>query len=88
MKTALVTDMMQDRYRDRAAAMSPFNRNGDPREVADIAVFLASDAARWMTGQNPGAGGSLLSRASHATIAPRQQPRPRTRSTTKQPNQP
>jgi NAD(P)-dependent dehydrogenase (short-subunit alcohol dehydrogenase family) len=26
------TDMMQDRYRDRAAAMSPFNRIGDPKE--------------------------------------------------------
>jgi 3-oxoacyl-[acyl-carrier protein] reductase len=54
------TDMMQDRYRDRAAAMSPFNRIGDPREVADIAAFLASDAARWVTGQNIGAGGGAF----------------------------
>jgi 3-oxoacyl-[acyl-carrier protein] reductase len=54
------TDMMQDRYRDRAAKMSPFNRIGDPRDVADVAVFLASDAARWVTGQNIGAGGGAF----------------------------
>src|SRR6266540_3847905 len=51
------TDMMQDRYRDTAAQTSPFNRIGDPREVADVAVFLATDAERWVTGQNIGAGG-------------------------------
>jgi 3-oxoacyl-[acyl-carrier protein] reductase len=51
------TSMMQDRYRDRAAAMSPFNRIGDPSDVADVAVFLATDAARWVTAQNIGAGG-------------------------------
>ena len=54
------TDMMQYRYRDRAAAMSPFNRIGDPKEIADIAVFLATDAARWITGQNIGAGGGAF----------------------------
>ena len=54
------TDMMQDRYRDKAAAMSPFNRIADPKDVADIAVFLASDAARWVTGQNIGAGGGAF----------------------------
>jgi 3-oxoacyl-[acyl-carrier protein] reductase len=54
------TDMMQERYRDKAAAMSPFNRIGDPQDVADVAVFLASDAARWVTGQNIGAGGGAF----------------------------
>jgi 3-oxoacyl-[acyl-carrier protein] reductase len=54
------TDMMQERYRDKAAAMSPFNRIGDPKEVAEIAVFLATDAARWVTGQNIGAGGGAF----------------------------
>jgi 3-oxoacyl-[acyl-carrier protein] reductase len=29
----------------------PFGRLGEPEEIADVAVFLASDAARWMTGQ-------------------------------------
>jgi 3-oxoacyl-[acyl-carrier protein] reductase len=54
------TDMMQDRYRDRAAAMSPFNRVGDPKDIAGIAVFLASDAGRWVTGQNIAAGGGAF----------------------------
>jgi 3-oxoacyl-[acyl-carrier protein] reductase len=54
------TDMMQERYRDKAAALSPFNRIGDPRDVAAIAVFLASDGARWVTGQNIGAGGGAF----------------------------
>ena len=54
------TDMMQDQYRERIAAMSPFNRIGTPAEVADVAVFLASDAARWVTGQNIGAGGGVF----------------------------
>lgn len=54
------TDMMQDRYRDQAAGMSPFNRIGDPKDVAEVAVFLASEAARWVTGQNIGAGGGAF----------------------------
>lgn len=54
------TDMMQDRYRHRAAAMSPFQRIGAPEEVAEVAVFLASDAARWVTGQNIAAGGGAF----------------------------
>ena len=52
--------MMQERYRDKAAAMSPFNRIADPKDIADVAVFLASDAARWVTGQNIGAGGGAF----------------------------
>lgn len=54
------TDMMQDRYRDEAAGKSPFNRIGDPTDIADIAVFLATDAARWVTGQNIAAGGGAF----------------------------
>ena len=54
------TDMMQERYREQIAAMSPFNRLGQPADVADVAVFLATDAARWVTGQNLGAGGGVF----------------------------
>jgi len=54
------TDMMQDRYRYKAAGMSPFNRIGDSKDIADVAVFLATDAARWVTGQNIGAGGGAF----------------------------
>ena len=54
------TDMMQDRYRDKAAGMSAFNRLGAPKDIADVAVFLATDDARWVTGQNIGAGGGAF----------------------------
>jgi 3-oxoacyl-[acyl-carrier protein] reductase len=54
------TDMMQDRYRDVAAAMSPFKRIGHPKDVADVAVFLASEAGRWVTAQNIAAGGGAF----------------------------
>jgi 3-oxoacyl-[acyl-carrier protein] reductase len=54
------TDMMQDRYRARAAAMSAFNRTGEAADVAAVAIFLATDAARWVTAQNIGAGGGAF----------------------------
>ncbi|MGB2756950.1 MAG: SDR family oxidoreductase [Acidimicrobiia bacterium] len=36
---------------DAANALHPLGRYGTPEEVAKIAVFLASDAANWVTGQ-------------------------------------
>jgi 3-oxoacyl-[acyl-carrier protein] reductase len=54
------TDLLPDRDRAVAAGMSPFKRVGEPYDVADVAVFLASDAARWITGQNIGAGGGVF----------------------------
>jgi 3-oxoacyl-[acyl-carrier protein] reductase len=54
------TDMMPEKYREYAASLSPFNRVGTPEEVADAATFLASDAARWVTGQNLQAGGGVV----------------------------
>jgi len=39
---------------------SPFSRIGDPDEVAAVAAFLASDAARWVTAQNVAAGGGAF----------------------------
>jgi 3-oxoacyl-[acyl-carrier protein] reductase len=42
------------------ASLSPFNRIGTSEEVADVAGFLASDGARWVTGQNLQAGGGVV----------------------------
>jgi 3-oxoacyl-[acyl-carrier protein] reductase len=36
---------------DRILASIPFGRLGTPGEVADVALFLASPLARWVTGQ-------------------------------------
>lgn len=40
-----------------AAGFSVFNRVGQPDDVADVVAFLASDDARWVTGQNIDASG-------------------------------
>lgn len=44
----------------RSAAMSPFNRVGQPEEVAEVVGFLASDKASWMTGQIVQPNGGLV----------------------------
>jgi len=40
-------------------ARCPFGRMGTPEEVANVAVFLASDAASWVTGQTIAVDGAL-----------------------------
>lgn len=47
---------------DRIFTSIPFGRLGMPEEIASVAVFLGSDAARWITGQTISVdGGQLLS---------------------------
>jgi 3-oxoacyl-[acyl-carrier protein] reductase len=56
------TDMLPDdqQFRTLGASLSPFNRIGTPQDVGDVAAFLASDDARWITGQNLQAGGGVV----------------------------
>ena len=46
--------------REIGASQSPFSRIGTSEDVADVAGFLASDDARWVTGQNIQAGGGVI----------------------------
>ncbi|WP_435206571.1 SDR family oxidoreductase [Micromonospora sp. bgisy143] len=45
---------------DLITAMTALDRLGSPEDVADVVAFLASDAARWVTGQVIEASGGLF----------------------------
>lgn len=50
-----------DAAREQAASVSAFNRIGEPADIADVVAFVASNDARWVTGQVIDAtGGSVL----------------------------
>jgi len=40
-------------------AQTPLGRSGQPSDIADIAVFLASNDSRWLTGEHLLASGGL-----------------------------
>lgn len=40
-------------------AQTPLGRTGQPADIADVVVFLASDASRWMTGETLIVSGGL-----------------------------
>jgi 3-oxoacyl-[acyl-carrier protein] reductase len=44
---------------ERAAAMTPLGRLGQPADVADVVAFLVGPDGRWLTGQNLRASGGL-----------------------------
>ena len=46
-------------FKQRAIASTPLGRSGQPDDVADIVVFLASAESRWVTGSLIHAAGGL-----------------------------
>jgi 3-oxoacyl-[acyl-carrier protein] reductase len=44
----------------RSAALSPFNRVGQPQEIGEVVAFLASDKASWLHGQILQPNGGLV----------------------------
>jgi 3-oxoacyl-[acyl-carrier protein] reductase len=47
-----------DAGREAALAMQALKRLGKPEDVADVVAFVASDAARWITGTSIPVDGS------------------------------
>ncbi len=61
-ETAATMGMSYEEFRKQALAMVPIQRILDPKEIADLAVYLASDAAAGMTGQTINiCGGQIMS---------------------------
>jgi 3-oxoacyl-[acyl-carrier protein] reductase len=45
---------------EQAANFIPMGRVGEPEDIADVVLFLASPAARYLTGQVVAVDGGLL----------------------------
>ena len=45
---------------ERMANMAALGRLGNVQDIAQIVLFLVSDEARWITGQNIGANGGII----------------------------
>jgi 3-oxoacyl-[acyl-carrier protein] reductase len=55
--TEMLRPGLTDEARRRWVAATPLGRLGDPEDIADVVAFLASDEARWLTGQVINASG-------------------------------
>jgi 3-oxoacyl-[acyl-carrier protein] reductase len=44
---------------DHLASLNPFDRIGEPNDIAQVVVFLASDEAKWINAQNIGINGGM-----------------------------
>ena len=57
--TELFTKGKPQEVIDRLASLSAFNRIGEPEDIAQVVVFLASDEAKWISAQNIGVNGGM-----------------------------
>ena len=61
-QTAEAMGMSQEEFRQQALSAVPIQRMLEPKEIADLAVYLASDASAGMTGQTINlCGGQVMS---------------------------
>jgi 3-oxoacyl-[acyl-carrier protein] reductase len=57
--TELFTTGKSEETIARLASLSAFNRIGDPKDIAEAVLFLASDEAKWISAQNIGVNGGM-----------------------------
>jgi NAD(P)-dependent dehydrogenase (short-subunit alcohol dehydrogenase family) len=58
---AAEAESRRDRARQNARAAQPLQRMGEPEDIAQMALFLASDESQWVTGTAQVVDGGLLS---------------------------
>jgi 3-oxoacyl-[acyl-carrier protein] reductase len=58
--TELFSSDKTEEDKRRFAQMAALGRLGRPEDIADLVAFLASEEARWITGQNVRANGGLI----------------------------
>ena len=51
--------MLASEFEAGIVAQTPLGRLGQPQDIADVVAFVASDDARWVTGDKISAGGGL-----------------------------
>jgi 3-oxoacyl-[acyl-carrier protein] reductase len=51
--------MIASEFEASIIAQTPLGRLGQPQDIADVVAFVASDDARWLTGERILAGGGL-----------------------------
>jgi 3-oxoacyl-[acyl-carrier protein] reductase len=59
-ETAELTNSIDESKAAAAAAQSPFNRLGQPADIADVVAFVVSDRCRWITGHTFQASGGYV----------------------------
>jgi 3-oxoacyl-[acyl-carrier protein] reductase len=58
--TEMFAEAAPPEMKQAAAQMSPFGRMGEPDDIANVVVFLASEEGRWLTGQSIRATGGAI----------------------------
>lgn len=59
-ETELFLNGKSQEFIDKLSSMNAFNRLAKPIDIAKVAVFLASDDSKWISGQVVGANGALI----------------------------